>query len=34
VALAEALGVTLVTTDKRLAGAPGLRCPGETLTGS
>ena len=27
VALAEALGATLVTTDGRLAGAPGPRCP-------
>jgi predicted nucleic acid-binding protein len=32
VALAEVLGVTLVTTDKRLAGAPGLRCPVEILS--
>ena len=27
VALAEALGCDLVTTDARLAGAPGLQCP-------
>ena len=27
VALAEALGCPLVTTDGRLTGAPGLRCP-------
>ena len=27
VALAEALGCTLVTADQRLAGAPGLGCP-------
>jgi predicted nucleic acid-binding protein len=27
VALAEALGCTLVTLDMRIAGAPNLRCP-------
>lgn len=27
VALAELLGATLVTVDRRLAAAPGLRCP-------
>ena len=27
VAAAELLGVTLVTGDRRLAAAPGLRCP-------
>lgn len=27
VALAEALGCSLVTRDARIAGAPGLRCP-------
>ncbi len=31
VALAEALGVALVTTDKRLSQAPGVRCLVETL---
>jgi predicted nucleic acid-binding protein len=27
VALAEALGVNLLTADQRIAGAPGVRCP-------
>jgi predicted nucleic acid-binding protein len=31
VALAEVLGVTLVTTDKRLSHALGIRCRVETL---
>lgn len=31
VALAEALGCALVTSDQRLAGAPGPRCPIEVL---
>jgi predicted nucleic acid-binding protein len=31
VALAEALGVALVTADERLSRAPGLRCPVEVL---
>ncbi len=31
VALAEALGVTLLTTDARLARAPGIRCEVEVL---
>ena len=31
VALAEALGATLVTLDARLARVPGLRCPVEVL---
>ena len=31
VALAELLGVTLVTADKQLAQAPGLQCPVEIL---
>lgn len=31
VALAEALGCTLVTGDRRIAGAPGLRCDLDTL---
>ncbi len=31
VALAEALDVTLLTADKRLATAPGTRCPVEVL---
>lgn len=31
VALAEILGVTLLTADRRLANAPGLRCPVEVL---
>lgn len=31
VALAEMLGVTLLTTDARLAGAPGIRCPVDVL---
>ncbi len=30
VALAEAIRVKLVTLDRRIAGAPGLRCPIET----
>lgn len=33
VALAEALGLTLVTADRRLSGAPGLRCSIEVLAG-
>jgi predicted nucleic acid-binding protein len=32
VALAEALGVTLLTADARLANAPGIRCEVELLT--
>lgn len=32
VALAEALGVTLLTADERLAAAPGPTCPFEVLT--
>ncbi|MFT3851426.1 MAG: type II toxin-antitoxin system VapC family toxin [Ilumatobacteraceae bacterium] len=32
VALAERLGLTLVTADRRLAGAPGIRCEVEVLT--
>ncbi len=32
IALAEALGVTLLTLDQRLANAPGARCPVEVLT--
>jgi predicted nucleic acid-binding protein len=32
VALAEALGVPLLTTDARLANAPGIRCEVELLT--
>jgi predicted nucleic acid-binding protein len=32
VALAEALGASLVTSDARLAGAPGLRCAVDVLT--
>ena len=32
VALAETLGVTLVTGDRRLAAAPGPRCPIEVWT--
>ena len=32
VALAEALGSTLLTADTRLAGAPGLRCAVEVLS--
>ena len=32
VALAEALGVPLLTTDARLANAPGIRCEIELLT--
>ena len=31
IALAEALGVALVTTDQKLAGAPGLRCRVEVV---
>lgn len=31
VALAEMLGCTFVTADRRLGGAPGIRCPVETL---
>lgn len=31
VALAEALGVPLLTADVRLAGAPGIRCPIEVV---
>ena len=31
IALAEALRVSLVTTDQRLAGAPGLRCTVEVV---
>lgn len=31
VALAEALGATLITLDRRLAAAPGLTCPVEVL---
>jgi predicted nucleic acid-binding protein len=33
VALAEALGATLVTLDARLARVPGLECPVEVLAG-
>jgi predicted nucleic acid-binding protein len=33
VARAEAPGASLVTTDARLAGAAGPRCPLEVLTG-
>ncbi|MDJ1113777.1 type II toxin-antitoxin system VapC family toxin [Microbacterium dauci] len=33
VALAEAVGSTLVTGDRRLAAAPGLRCTVELLSG-
>jgi predicted nucleic acid-binding protein len=32
VALAEALGVPLLTADARLANAPGIRCEVELLT--
>ncbi|WP_322762923.1 type II toxin-antitoxin system VapC family toxin [Frankia sp. Cr2] len=32
VALAEVLGVAVLTTDKRLARAPGIRCPVEVLS--
>jgi predicted nucleic acid-binding protein len=32
IALAEALGSTLLTADTRLAGAPGLRCTVEVLS--
>lgn len=32
VALAEILGVRLLTADRRLANAPGVRCPVEVLT--
>ena len=32
IALAEALGTTLLTADTRLAKAPGLRCPVEVLS--
>ena len=32
VALAEALGVPLLTADTRLANAPGIRCDVELLT--
>lgn len=31
IALAEALGITLVTADARLSRAPGVRCPVEVL---
>jgi predicted nucleic acid-binding protein len=31
VALAEALGSPLLTADRRLAGAPGIRCPVELV---
>ncbi len=31
VALAEALQATLITGDRRIAGAPGLRCPVEVV---
>ena len=31
VALAEALGVTLLTADTRLAAAPGIACPVEVV---
>lgn len=31
IALAEALGCTLVTADVRLSGAPGIGCPIETV---
>jgi predicted nucleic acid-binding protein len=34
VALAEALGCTLVTADRRLSFAPGLRCPVTVLPSS
>ncbi|HET9692632.1 MAG TPA: type II toxin-antitoxin system VapC family toxin [Acidimicrobiales bacterium] len=34
VALAEALGATLLTADARLAGAPGPRCPIEVVRAS
>ena len=34
VALAERLGVALVTTDGRLAGATGIRCPIEVVASS
>jgi predicted nucleic acid-binding protein len=34
VALAEALGATLLTTDARLARAPGLRCPIDVVQAS
>ncbi len=33
VALAEALGCTLVTADRAIAGCPGLRCAVESLRG-
>ena len=33
VALAEALNATLLTSDARLAAAPGLRCQVELITG-
>jgi predicted nucleic acid-binding protein len=31
VALSEALGATLLTRDRRLAGAPSIRCPVEVI---
>jgi predicted nucleic acid-binding protein len=34
VALAEALDVILVTADKQLARAPGIRCDVETIVGA
>ena len=34
IALAEALGVALVTADRRLARAPGIRCETKLLSGS
>lgn len=33
VALAESLDCTLVTADRRLAGAPGVRCPVTVIAG-
>jgi predicted nucleic acid-binding protein len=32
VALAEALGAELITADRRLAAAPGIRCPVRMLS--
>ena len=34
VSLAEALNVTLVTADRRLAGTPGVKCTVEVLSGA
>jgi predicted nucleic acid-binding protein len=32
IALAEALGIALVTADRRIAQSPGVRCPAEVLS--